>query len=241
MKLQSMHPKMVLMLTLAICSCNNDDAIAESEIPTNENPITNITGAIRFLDEAPESLELDVLVDDDYVFMFTEKVNHELRIDIVTDLSVPGDYFPDTIPDSEQTWENLIPGIILAGTRVNCYYLHYNNATYKDSFDVTNYLGCIGQYRVEGEITFNAPVLGIVMRADLNDNDHLGNSNAELGVPGVDYCEHNLQHFPGINIADGCQSDRFILSADRKTLSITNNTDIHHDNYRVIVAAENLD
>lgn len=67
---------------------------------------------------------------------------------------------------------------------------------------------------------------------------HLNLSDEEFGLPTVDYCEHNLRHFPGINIADGCQSDRFILSQDRRTLWVTNNTDIHHDNYRVIIQAD---
>lgn len=47
-----------------------------------------------------------------------------------------------------------------------------------------------------------------------------------------------LRSFPAVNITDGCGSDHFILSADRRTLTLTNFTDVHYDNYRVIVQSE---
>ncbi len=235
MKSELFYLAMLITAAGLLTSCQQDDDQNPTEEPGTQNAIALIEGSILYLDTPPVSLELDVLVDDDHIFMFAEKVDYELSTDIIIDLSLPGDYFPDSLDNEEQTWENLNPGLITAGTRINSYYMHYNNATYKESFNLFNYLNCIGQYRVEAEITFNTPVIGLIMRADLNENDHLGNSNAELGVPSVDYCEHNLQHFPGINVADGCRSDRFILSLDRKKLTIRNNTDIHHDNYRILV------
>ena len=77
------------------------------------------------------------------------------------------------------------------------------------------------------------------MRAGLGAEAKLLNSDEELGLSYVAYDQQNLRHFPGINIADGCQSDRFILSEDRLTLFVINNTDIHHDNYRIVIAADN--
>lgn len=201
--------------------------------------IHQFNGQITFLNNPPISMELDELVSDTLVYMFIEKTDHVLENDIVIDLSQPGFYFPNSIPKEQRTWEALNPGIIPAGTKVHSIYFHYDNETYNDSFNLFNYLNCIEQYQVNGKITFNFPVLGIIMRASSNQPNLL-NSDAELGVPGVDYCEHNLTHFPGINIADGCQSDRFILSSDRKTLTIRNNTDIHHDNYRVILDASEI-
>ncbi len=225
----------VVMISICL-ACSEGDDIATGENKFNSE-IESISGQILFLEQAPISVELDELVSDTLIFMFAEKLNHTLLTSIDTDLSIPGDYFPDSVPDEQQTWEALIPGNIPAGTKVHSYYLHYDNKTYNDNFDPTNYLNCIGQYQVNAKIVFSQPVLGLVMRAGLGVQDHLGNSNLELGLSSVDYCEDNLSHFPGINIADGCQSDQFILSDDRKTLTLKNNTDIHHDNYRVILAA----
>ncbi len=207
-------------------------------VPANQDRIENIEGDILFLDQPPQSVELNALVNDSSLFMFAEKTNHVLTEDITVDMSLPGDYFPDSVPDEQQTWESLNPGVVPAGTRVSAFYFHYDNETYDDTFNLKNYINCIGQYRVQAKVVFKQPVLGIVMRAGAGSQFHLRLSEDELGLASVDYCEHNLRHFPGINIADGCQSDRFILSEDRKTLYLTNNTDIHHDNYRVIVAAD---
>ncbi len=171
------------------------------------------------------------------LFMFAERQHHLLTRDLSIDLSQPGTYFPDTVPKDQQTWEALNPGVIPAGTRVDSYYFHFDNETYDDTFRLRKYINCEGQYRVAGSVTFKNPVLGIVMRAGAGRRATLRQSDAELGLSGVDYCDHNLWHFPGINIVDGCQTDNFRLSADRHTLWLTNYTDIHHDNYRVIVDA----
>lgn len=231
----------ICLISITFFACQDDDEmqILPSPEPTSfNNEIESIEGQIEFLEEAPGSVELDVLVSDTLIFMFAEKMNHVLLTNIITDMSSPGDYFPDSIPDEEQTWEALNPGVIPAGTKVNSYYFHYDNETYNDNFELNNYLNCIGQYQVNAKVTFKNPVLGIVMRAGTGVEDHLRTSDLELGHENVDYCEHNLSHFPGINIADGCQSDQFVLSADRRTLTLKNNTDIHHDNYRVIVEAD---
>jgi len=202
------------------------------------NLIQQFSGQLSFLQQPPVSVELDALVSDTLLFMFIEKENHILTNDVILDLSEPGDYFDDSIiPDSLQTWDLLNPGVITAGTEVHSIYFHYDNETYNQTFNLFNYLNCIGQYQVNAQITFNYPVLGIIMRAGAGAQDHLGISNAELGIPTVEYDEDNFMSFPGINITDGCQSDRFILSADRMTLTLKNNTDIHHDNYRVVLGA----
>lgn len=211
--------------------------IATSASAQLNNLIQQFSGQLTFLQQPPASVELDALVSDTLIFMFIEKENHILTNDIILDLSEPGDYFDDSIiPDSLQTWDLLNPGVIPAGTEVHSIYFHYDNETYNQTFNLFNYLNCIGQFQVNAQITFNYPVLGIIMRASGNQPNLL-NSDSELGLSTVDYCEHNLTHFPGINIADGCQSDRFILSADRMTLTLKNNTDIHHDNYRVVLDA----
>jgi len=68
--------------------------------------------------------------------------------DLKIDLSKPGDYFDDsTIPDSLQTWDLSGPTTILAGTEVHSIYFHYDNETYNETFNLFNYLNCIGQYQ----------------------------------------------------------------------------------------------
>ncbi len=215
-----------------------DGTVISPELVENERAIEKLEGDIKFLRRAPRSVELFKLENDSLLFMFAEKMNYTLKHDLKIDLSEPGDYFPDSLPGDKQTWEALHPAVIPAGTKVSSYYFHYDNKTYNDDISVRDYFNCIGQYRVNAKVTFNKPVLGIVMRAGLGPRFHLLLSDKELGLPWVDYCEHNFRHFPGINIADGCQSDRFILSEDRKTLYLRNNTDVHHDNYRVILAAD---
>lgn len=227
-----------ILLSLLFSSCEEESIPRIEEVLIDDGQITNIEGAIRFLEEAPPSLELGALEDDTTLFVFAERKNHLLSQDLVLDMSQTGEYFPSSLPKDDRTWEALNPGLLSAGQIVNSYYFHYDNETYDDSFNTNDYLNCIGQYRVKGSISFKNKVLGIIMRAATGELAHLSISDAELGLPGVDYCEHNLRHFPGINIADGCRSDQFILSEDRKTLWLTNNTDIHHDNYRVIVEAD---
>ncbi|WP_373497424.1 hypothetical protein [Aquiflexum sp.] len=199
--------------------------------------VREVDGQLAFLNETPTSVELDELVSDTLVYMFVEKTNHVLAADLNIDLSEPGEFFADSVPDEQQTWEALNPSVLKAGTKVHSIYFHYDNETYNDNFNLFDYLNCIGQLQVNAKITFKFPVLGIIMRAS-GGKDNLGKSNLELGISSVNYCDHNLRHFPGINIVDGCQSDKFVLSKDRKTLTIRNNTDVHHDNYRVILAAD---
>ncbi|MEL7481625.1 MAG: hypothetical protein AAGJ29_08685 [Pseudomonadota bacterium] len=213
--------------------------LTEQEIiHLEDGRITAIGGDIRFLRAPPASLELHALTSDTDLFMFAERRNHRLSRDMIVDLSQPGDYFPDSVPKDHQTWGALGSGVIAAGTAIDSYYVHFDNLTYDETFEWSRYRGCVGQYRVTGRVSFAKPVLGIVMRAGLGRKAHLRQADRELGLPGVDYCQHNLRHFPGINIADGCHSDRFVLSEDRRTLWLTNHTDIHHDNYRIIVAAK---
>lgn len=199
--------------------------------------IVSISGAIKLLPQAPASVELWELESDSDLFVFAEKNNVTLTKDLSVDISRPGTYFDDTTPSDERGWDNLSPTVIPKGTKVDSFYFHFDNATYDDSFSVRNYFGCDKQISVSGSITFSQPIIGIAMRAGVGPRATLLRGDEQLGLPDVDYCEHNLRHFPGVNISDGCGSDQFILSADRKTLTVRNFTDIHHDNYRVILAA----
>ncbi|MGD1839960.1 MAG: hypothetical protein ACFB0B_03555 [Thermonemataceae bacterium] len=231
--------RLTILLAILFFSCSQNDSPTDLEDTQDENIIRSVQGDIIILDEPPQSLELNALTDDNHLFIFEERKDFILVEDLKLDLSEPGDYFDDTIiPDEDQTWELLTPSLIESGTKIHSFYVHYDNETYNDSFNLQDYLNCIGQYQVNAEVTFKYPVLGIIMRAGAGAQDHLGISNAQLGLPTVEYDEDNFISFPGINIVDGCQSDRFILSEDRYTLTLKNNTDIHHDNYRIILQAD---
>jgi len=223
---------------IALASAAAAFLCAHAALALDGGRIESVSGDITYLDDPPPSVELWELESDFELFVFPEKKNHPLGQDLDVDIAEPGDYFPDSVPDDQQSWEAMNPGVIPAGTLVDSYYFHFDNETYDDSFRLWRYLSCTGQYGVSGSITFKNPVLGIVMRAEGGENAHLLASDEEVGLPGVDYCEHYARHFPGVNIADGCQSDHFVLSADRRTLWLTNFTDLHMDNYRVIVEAE---
>jgi hypothetical protein len=195
--------------------------------------ISGITGDITFLSAPPSSVELFMLESDSDLFVFAERRGLVLERDLSVNIGEPGDYFPEETPDSMRTWESLNPGVVPAGTVVDCYYFHYDNETYNDTFNSLNYLHCIGQKGVSGTITFQNPVLGLIIRGY-----NLNQSNSVCGIDTVEYDTDLTRSFPGINIVDGCRSDHFILSADRRTLHLTNHTDVHHDNYRVLVQSD---
>jgi hypothetical protein len=117
----------LLLLSGLVLSCSSDDDGVNDDNPTGVLEIERLTGQIQFLENPPASVVLDELVSDSLIFIFAEKRNHTLLTTIAIDMSMPGDYFPDSIPDEEQTWEALIPGSITAGTKVHSYYLHYDN------------------------------------------------------------------------------------------------------------------
>lgn len=187
-------------------------------------------GMVTILDEPPASVELGALESDTALFVFQERTGVTLSEDMAADILEPGDYFPDETPDRERTAANLPSGFVPAGTTVDAFYFHFDNQSYE--FDLTRYLGCEGQIGVTGSVTFDQPILGIILRSY-----KLNQSNDEVGLSTVEYDEDSLVSFPGVNLTDGCKSDRMTLSADRRTLTVRNFTDIHHDNYRVLVAA----
>lgn len=207
--------------------------IPSYSVELDDGRIVNKTGNITYLPTPPSSVELFMLDSDTDLFVFTEQRGLVLKQDVAVNISKPGDYFPADTPDSLRTWENLNPGTIPKGTKVDCYYFHFDNKTYTDTLNTYNYFHCIGQKKVSGTITFKNPVLGMVIKGY-----NLNITNPILGIDTVEYDTDLTRSFPGINIVDGCHSDHFIMSEDRRTLILTDFTDVHHDNYRVIVQSD---
>lgn len=224
-----------LLVCLILVTASMAPTVGRADIPG----ILRTSGNIKLLPDPSRSVELGDLESDTDIFIFAEQQGKVLQRDIPVDISRPGDYSNKRRPRDERDWSILSPAIIPRGTRVDSYYFHVDNATYRDTFSVRGYLRCDGQIGTWGEVTFARPILGIAMRAYRGAEDHLGITNRELGLSGVTYEAHNFRHFPGVNIADGCGSDHFVLSKDRRTLWVRNFTDVHHDNYRVIVESAN--
>jgi len=181
--------------------------------------ILKIEGQIEFLADPPKSVCLGKLQSDTTIFMFAEKKSVVLPTDMNADITKPGDYKNKRMPRDKIDWSILSPGVITKGTKVDSYYLHFDNKTYNDSLSLRKYLDPKNQISASGKVTFKKPVLGIVMRAYRGKKDFLGQSNEVVGLTQVEYCVHNFRHFPGANIADGFGSDHFTLSEDRLTLS----------------------
>ena len=203
--------------------------------PAAAGGVTSTMGAVRLLRSPPASVALGALESDDTIFVFAERQGHVLRRNLDVDISRPGDYRNERSPRDPIDWSILGPRVIRAGTRVDSFYFHYDNASYATT--LRGYFRCEDQIGAAGRIVFDRPILGIIGRAYRGRQDFLGRSNRELGLPDVVYSTRNFREFPGLNIADGCGTDRIALSADRRVLDVRNVTDVHHDNYRVVVAA----
>lgn len=194
-----------------------------------------LSGEIIVLDSPPESVELGALESDDHMVLFAERQGHELTTDLVVDLSQAGDWLQNRPYAGGVSFEDLGPTTLSSGTRVDSYYVHYDNVSYE--FEPYNYEHCIGEYDVTARLRFDEPILGIVFRAD--DSLHLALADAELGLPSVRYppVDDYETTLPGAEVLNGCLSDRFRMSLDRRTLWVTFNNDQDNDNFRVIVRA----
>ena len=198
--------------------------------------ITEMSGEIVFLDAAPRSVRLGALTSDDHMFIFPEKQGHRLSKRLPVDLKRAGDWLRDRPYGGGVSWSDLRPGTIARNTRVDSYYVHFDNASYE--FNAYNHDNCVGEYDVTARLRFNKPILGIVLRAD--ESEHLAESDAEVGLTSVHY--PRVQDYgvaePGADVLTGCLSDRFRISRDRKTLWVTLNSDRDNDNFRVILRAQ---
>ena len=77
-----------LILMLAASCRQQGNEVIEPQIPVEKPKIENIEGSIRFLEQAPRSVELDELVSDTLMFMFAERQAHILTQNVVVDLSL---------------------------------------------------------------------------------------------------------------------------------------------------------
>ena len=197
----------------------------QSSRTINQQGIVSVTGNFKYLPTPPPSVDLFDLESDDDLFVFAEQQGNLLSERIQCEITQPGNYFPDSFTDEQRVRSNLSYGYIPQGTPFNSYYIHHDNASYRLGPD---YAACQNQFTLNGTIKFTNRILGLVFEFRT-----LNASNDVCGLPSVRYCEE-FRRFPSANIVTGCKTDRFIISADRKTLTVRSKTDIHHDNIRVI-------
>lgn len=198
--------------------------------------ITFLGGSMTYLDPPPISVRLGELKSDEHTFVFAEKQQVVLEQDISAEITEPGIWFSDqdqaplpvNPPLVSSIALDLPRGTIPAGSVVDSYYLHFDNVSYE--FGLYRYTSCFGQIGVLGQISFDRPIIGVII------NPNLGTSGEQLGNDSTVYDDNPFSTtFPGLNLSNGCGSDQIIISDDRMTMIARNFTDIHHDNFRVLL------
>ncbi|MCY2942828.1 MAG: fibronectin type III domain-containing protein [Planctomycetota bacterium] len=156
---------------------------------------------------APVTVAVNKFEDQSYAKFFAEKVGVTLSSALNVDASIAGTY---------SLTPSMTPATILAGTKVNSYYLHADTVGASTNFN-----------HMKGTITFSTPILGVISTtANLNKSDY-------LGANGTFY--PNAQR--KAESPDAAHPDFFWISADRKTLTFDLQTSTASDDLRIITEA----
>ncbi len=141
---------------------------------------------------APNSVVLHELESNAELYVF-EEGTLTLGSDLDVDITAPGTYTADPNFDVN----------IDAGTTLTSYFYH---------FDTSGSSLSVGR---SGSITFDAPILGlIVLGESLDDTDDL------LGNPATAYPGAGNEPLRGLELDTNTNRDGITLSADRRTLTI---------------------
>jgi len=153
--------------------------------------IVRSTDAFRFLPPWPRPMRF--VTSDTDIFVASEGHSAPLRQDVLVNISEPGQY---TTP------EDLTPTTIPRGQRVRSYLIHYAPATP---------LGPRRAERIDGTITFNQPVIGIMV-----DNEELQESGRWLARRNAREGNQRRE----LNLTGDALGDRVTLSEDRRTVTL---------------------
>lgn len=166
--------------------------------------LTGTSGDVQVLNQAPADVSPEALTSDTQAFVFTERQCETLTANLPVDVLNPTGTYRDTATQ---------PGVIPAGTRVDSYYVHFDQP------------GTAGTESVTGTLTFDQPVLGIIfLTPTLNATD------AAVGAPGTTYPTGANTAFRGY---EG-PSDTVQVSADRLTVTFTATVGAFQDELRII-------
>ena len=159
---------------------------------------------------APKTVEVNKLEDANYAMFFAEKTGVTLNTNLKVDASVAGVY---------DLKSGLTPATILAGTRINSYYLHVDRVGSPTVFD-----------KVSGSVTFDTPILGVIATKDnMNVSDFLGADKTVYSKSG---------RFLDIGAPNNL--DKFWISADMKTLRYELQTSTAADDLRIITGVATI-
>ena len=128
--------------------------------------IIGTTGYANSTQPIPINLELNSYQSNSDIFVFSEQQNLVLSGNLDVDVTEAGLYEPG--PDMDER-ADLSPGVVLAGTTVNSYIVHFDEVSG-------------GPYTFEGSVTFDNPILGLIILTD-----YLDASDSELGASGTTY------------------------------------------------------
>lgn len=163
---------------------------------------------------APVDVRMDQLESDTDLFVFVESVGVLLPMDIAAEITMPGFYNQPG---------DLTAGVVPGGTIVNSYLLHGDNV---DGSGVVP--------RLNGSISFDDPILAILLGNVLNDdpNPSLDDTDAILGSTTTLYGTGDFGR--GLFFSE----DSVILSADRRTVDVSFRFAAYYDQIRIVTIPE---
>ena len=174
--------------------------------------IVSTTGAVTEI-VAPASVVRGNTESDTDIFLFEERQHLQLQSDVSVNITQAGTYVGGS---------TLTPGIIMTGTFVNSYFIHFDQIGQSGLSPV-----------VSGSVTFDREILGLIaLTATLNASDSV------LGAAGTSYGTGDGGRRVELDCCIG-NPDTVTLSPDRRTLTITLAVlDGNVDEIRVITSGE---
>ncbi len=162
------------------------------------------TGNVVVLASPPASVELGQLTSNEHGFVFTERTCAVLTGNLAVDVVNPVGTYSET---------QVQPGTIPAGTKVDSYLVHLDEATNQG-------------LALNGSLTFDRPVLGLIFLVPT-----LNASDAVVGAPATTYPTGSTPS-RGYELA----SDRVQVSANRRTVTFSSSvgTPGFQDDLRII-------
>lgn len=180
--------------------------------PLERRDVAAVTGFVGQVQPiaAPRTVEVHKLEDNAAAKFFAEKQNVVLNASLTVDVSSIGTYSQEA---------GFRPASLLAGTKVNSYYLHADRVGKPAAFVFAR-----------GSITFQEPILGVqTTQAGLNQSDF-------LGAAGTLYPKVDRE----IDGRDSRNPDTFSISSDRRTITFAFQTSNNSDDVRIITATSPL-
>jgi hypothetical protein len=183
--------------------------------PQTEAAVVGTTGSVLAI-APPPSIADGQLVSPTFAHLFQEKATLVLRPSLPVDVTSPG---------LVQTSADLTPGIIPSGTMIDSYYL---------MSDTPNTGRVPSIVTFAGTITFDAPVLGVIVTAPrLQQTDVALGANGTSYLPSHEFRGFDGPTFSGLSLA---VADLLVLSANRRTITFDFKSESYSDQIRIITA-----